>query len=184
MVAQLRQIIPSILRALALLALLTFLALALVVGLVYWQGERDEVRRAEALVLLPPTMQAYASSVDYAQTLYRRGQAPTLIVAAEEGSELHTLAQQSTIDDEDLLLAEAAAESRAAHLRAVAEVANQEGIQTVLLVSHPDQLLLDLKIAGDVGLAAYGAPLPGSERTFPAMVQASLDYWRYVLLGG
>jgi hypothetical protein len=173
------------LRALALLALLAFLALTLVVGLVYWQGERDEIRRAEALVLLPPAAQAPASSVDYAQTLYRRGQAPMVILAGEEGSELYALAQQSAIADEDLLLAEAdAAESRAGHLRAVAEVASQENIQTVLLVSHPDQLLLDLKIAGDIGLEAYSAPLPGSERAFPAMVQASLDYWHYVLLGG
>jgi hypothetical protein len=77
-----------------------------------------------------------------------------------------------------------ASASRAAHLRAAAELAYRENIQTVLIVSHPDQLLLDLKMAGDHGLDAYGAPLPGEARAVPGIVQASLDYWRYVLLGG
>jgi uncharacterized SAM-binding protein YcdF (DUF218 family) len=133
---------------------------------------------------LPSTLQLQSTAFNYAQTLYRQGQAPVLILAAEEDSDTDTLARQANIPDEDVLLAEADAASRAAHLRAVAELARREGIQTVLLVSHPDQLLLDLKIAGDVGLEAYGTPPPGSERAFPAMVQASLDYWNYVLLGG
>jgi uncharacterized SAM-binding protein YcdF (DUF218 family) len=183
-VARVQQALPSILRALALLALLAGLALALVVALVYWQGERSEVRRVDALVLLPTTAQLQSAAFNYAQTLYRQGQAPVLILAAEEDSDLDTQARQANIPEEDVLLAEAEAASRAAYLRAVAELARGEGIQSVLLVSHPDQLLLDLKIAGDAGLEAYGAPPPGSERDFPTMVQASLDYWNYVLLGG
>jgi non-ribosomal peptide synthetase component E (peptide arylation enzyme) len=180
-----QQAFPGILRTLALLALLAGLALALVVALVYWQGERSEVRRVDALVLLPTTAQLQSAAFNYAQTLYRQGQAPVLILAAAEDSDIDTLARQANIPEEDVLLAEAdTTASRAAHLRAVAELARREGIQTVLLLSHPDQLLLDLKIAGDAGLEAYGAPPPGSERAFPAMVQASLDYWNYVLLGG
>ncbi len=184
MVARVQQAIPGILRALALLALLIFLALALVAALVFWQGERDEVRRADALVLLPSTPQLQSAAFNYAQTLYRQGQAPVLILAAAEDSELDIQARQADIPEEDVLFAEADAASRAAHLRAVAEIARREGIQSVLLVSHPDQLLVDLKIAGDAGLEAYGTPPPGSERAFPAMVQASLDYWHYVLLDG
>jgi hypothetical protein len=184
-VAQVRQALPGIARALALVALLALLALALVAALVFWQGERDEVRRADAIVLLSASVQPDEAALDYALTLYRERQAPLLVLAADEESDLYMLVQQSGFPTEDLLLAEvAAAAGEPAQLRAVAVLAAREGIQTVLLVSHPDQLLLCLKIAGDQELTAYGAPLPNQARTFPGIMQASLNYWRFVLLGG
>jgi hypothetical protein len=184
MVERVRQIFPGILRALALLALLAGLALALVAALVFWQGERSEIRRVDALVLLPPAAQLPRAYLDYAQTLHRQGQAPVLVLATEEGSDLHTLVQQANFPADDLLLAGAdTTERRVIQLRAVAEIAARESIQTVLLVCHPDELLLNLKIAGDLGLEAYGAPPPHSDRSFPGIVQASIDYWHYVLLG-
>jgi hypothetical protein len=50
-------------------------------------------------------------------------------------------------------------------------------------VSDADHLLLDLKIARDMGLMAYGSPAPAQSRELQEIVQTGFEYWQYVLLG-
>jgi uncharacterized SAM-binding protein YcdF (DUF218 family) len=82
---------------------------------------------------------------------------------------------------EHALLPVEQSEASRADFQRIAEVARQHSIQSILIVSAPSELLLDLKMARDQGLVAYGAPVSSMDFEPKTLFHASLNYWLYVL---
>jgi hypothetical protein len=176
-----RGLLLRLLRALGGLALVVLVALALVSGLVFVQGQRSEVQRVDVIVVLYPAS-APSGHLNHAVELYRQGQAARLLLVGADAEE-----QQASLVSRGLpqaaLFAIDASGSRTARVQAASNYALSNGLSSALLVSTPEHLLLDLKIAHDQGLEGHGAPLPTAAQELPDIMRASLDYWRYVLLG-
>jgi uncharacterized SAM-binding protein YcdF (DUF218 family) len=173
------------LRTLAVLATIPLGAFLLVCGLVFLQAEHDETRHVDAIVVLDlaPATDTY---LDHAITLYRQGYAPHLVLTGDNVAEAQEHVISQGVPDTALLLVEPPEESAPTQRTPVHQVASliqQHNWYSVLLVNDPHRLLLNLKMARDAGLAAYGAPLPDGSLTLHGVLAASLDYWQYVLLG-
>lgn len=175
-----QQVTLGIARAVAILALLALLAFGLVCVLVVVQGQRDEARRADAIVVLYPAV-ASRDHLEHALNLYQAGHAARLVLAGEDIATMQAALVSQGIP-EAALLAQEASGSRYARLRSITELLYAQGLSSVLLIDSPDHLLLDLKMARDLGLTAYGSPVPGAEPEIQEVLRASLDYWQYVLL--
>jgi uncharacterized SAM-binding protein YcdF (DUF218 family) len=168
-------------RTVVVVITLVLAALVLVGELVILQGQRDESRRVDALVVLCP--EAYATACgNHAFDRYRQGLASS-IVLLEAGEETQPL--RAALSDRPLPEGVVLVVTRSGHDQAdmqhIATLLYQQGMDRVLLVDTPDALLRDLKMARDLGLAAYGSPLPNVSPEPRAALRASLDYWSYVL---
>jgi uncharacterized SAM-binding protein YcdF (DUF218 family) len=170
----------GIVRALVILVLLALLALGLVCVLVVVQGQRDEARRADAIVVLYPAV-ASREHLEHALNLYQEGHSARLVLAGEDIANVQAALVSQGIP-EAALLAQEESGSRYAHLQGITQMLYAQGLSSVLLVDSPDRLLLDLKMARDMGLIAYGSPVPGDRPEMQEILRASLDYWQYVLL--
>ncbi|NWF79695.1 MAG: hypothetical protein HXY37_06555 [Chloroflexi bacterium] len=160
----------------------TVLLIALLVGtLAAWlQAGRDEVRNADVLLIIAPALPAPAL-LEHAVETYRRGYAPTVIVAGAGAEVLRTSMIERGAPGERI-------EALGAERRPVVELrgrmrsAHAAGAQSALIVAEPAELLLWLKLTHDQGLRAYGTPLPGRGPGVLELVSGSLGYWRYVLI--
>lgn len=170
-----------LLRVVLTLGAICITALGIVCLLILIQGQRDQARRVDAIVVLhlpasPP------EHLEEAVRLYREGHAARVLLAGTSLEEAQAVLMNQGIPDEVLHLPEADSAARLPSMRQVAELASGQNIGSVLLVSAPHELLLDLKIASDLGLQAYGSPIPTTTLDMPDVVYAGLAYWRYVLL--
>jgi uncharacterized SAM-binding protein YcdF (DUF218 family) len=170
----------QLVRFLGLSCILGFLGLLLVFALTSLQGGRDERRTVDALVLLGE--QADPRLVDHAFDLYRRGFASRIVLGGAATASYHSALLEHGIPDAALLRV-AEPDNGALSMQAVAQAAREAGVASVLITGHQATMLRDLKIARDQGMRAFGAPLPGPAPDFATTLDASLAYWRYVLLG-
>ncbi len=170
--------IPIIRSTLALIAL-ALGAILIVCGLVLVQGRNDETRRVDALVLMPHVALT-PEQVNYAVDLYRRGYAARLILAGTQLEQAQATLQAQGLAEE-IIIPIAGAASNWRNMQQIAATAREQGIQSVLLVDEPAALLLRLKMARDLGLRAYGSPLPAPPPDMRSLWQAGIDYWGYVL---
>jgi uncharacterized SAM-binding protein YcdF (DUF218 family) len=191
-VTKARPALLHVLRMLLIVLLLAVLAQGFVCSLVVLQGGRDETRSADAIVVLYPTATdttaASASAaanahLEQALDLYQRGLASHVVLVGD-----NTLATQEVLLGQEIpetaILLEEAAGGRHTRMQAIANLLYRQGLRSVLLVDEPASMLLDLKMARDLGLTAYGSPI-STETDGPGQVmQAGLEYWQYVLLGG
>lgn len=160
----------------------TVLLVMLLVGtLAAWlQAGRDEVRNADVLLIIAPALPTPAL-IEHAFETYRRGYAPTVIVAGAGAEVLRTSMIERGAPAERI-------EAPGSERRPVAEVrervrgASAAGAQSALIVAEPAELLLWLKLTHDEGLRAYGTPSPGPGPGVLKLVDGSLSYWRYVLI--
>ena len=121
----------------------------------------------------------------YALDLYRRGLVSRIILTGGVGrgdrlSEAAAGKQyliEQRLPAEVLLLDERSTTTRE-NLRNAAALARANGINSVLLVSDPFHMLRSLKMARDLGLAAYGSPT----RTSPISVNWAEEA-RYIVRG-
>jgi uncharacterized SAM-binding protein YcdF (DUF218 family) len=158
-------------------------ALVLVWVLAYLQGQRDDAQQADAIVVLyaPTSEQHY---VGHALNLYERQLADTVVLAGDNSQELKDTLARDGVPAEDLLSVDTSPASAArTRISRIAELAYAQGVRSIVLVSDADHLLLDLKIARDMGLMAYGSPAPAQSRELQEIVQTGFEYWQYVLLG-
>lgn len=164
-------------RLLGLLALLAALGVGLVALATGMQAQRDEARRSDLLLVAAPAVPAEAF-ISHTFELYRRGYAPRLLVAGSGRRQLlDALGARG-------LPAEAMADAEGENLRPEQVAALQAGQAeqaSALVVAQPEELLLTMKIARDMGLRAYGSPPPGRPIDPLALLRASGEYWRYVL---
>ncbi|MCG8346395.1 MAG: YdcF family protein [Chloroflexales bacterium] len=176
-----RPIIVRILHYLRVLIGMILAAWLLVCGLAIIQGQNDETRRVDAIVLVgtPPPPPAHLA---YAVDLYRRGYASRFLLTGEHLPEIQNALAVQGLTPETIVLAEASG-SRTAQLQQAADIARSEGIESILIVDKPNTLLLSLKVMHDLGLNAYGAPIPATPIDISAVLREGVDYWAYVLLG-
>ncbi len=178
-----RSSLIRLLRATLIIGLMLLCALILVCGLVFVQGQRDEVRRSDAL-LLAAGQAPETALIEHTLALYRQGYAGRIILAhpgaldlkAELTGEQWRLPATALITVED-------AENRVQYLRLAADQARAQGIQSVVITSAPADILLELKMARDIGFSAYGSPTPNAPLRAGQILESGLQYWQYVLLG-
>jgi uncharacterized SAM-binding protein YcdF (DUF218 family) len=169
----------QVLRVVVASTALLVLGIAFVAVLVLIQARRDETRPVDAIIVLPEAYN-HPETMTRAVDLYRRGYSQQLIIIGEEGATLRAALNELGLPTTALLGNDT---STVDPWQAIADAARQHSAATVLLVSERANMLRDLKIARDLGLKAYAAPLPGPNPDFPDALRASMRYWAYVLVG-
>jgi uncharacterized SAM-binding protein YcdF (DUF218 family) len=169
---------------------------ALICALIVLQGQRDEARPAGAAVVLgaaqwngvpSPVLQA---RLDHALDLYRRGYVKQIILTGGvgRGDTLSEAAagRQYLLEHgipEDALLLEEEGTTTWKSMQNVARIARSNGIGTILVVSDRFHMLRALKMARDLGLAAYGSPAQTSPIAAYPLEQARYvvrEAWAYL----
>jgi vancomycin permeability regulator SanA len=146
------------------------------------RSAQDGVRQADVILVLgsavwpneqpSPSLRA---RMDRAIELYRDGYAPYLILSGglgryppEEAEVMRRLATEAGIPQEVLLLDEDAHSTWDSIIKA-REILDEEGWETVLIVSDPFHIHRALQMAQDAGFVAHGSPaLDSPTYTVPA----------------
>lgn len=178
----LRNLLTGILRSLFVLTLLALVAIGFVCSLVVLQGQRDDAQPVQAIVVLSPQAAA-GEHLDHALSLHQRGYGARLVVVGENSEEVRNNLVNDAGLPEAIVMALEVTGTRNNRLREVSSALHAEGVNRVLLVDSPDQMLLNLKMAGDLGLNAYGSPVATDSTDLQRIWQAGLAYWSYVLIG-
>jgi uncharacterized SAM-binding protein YcdF (DUF218 family) len=169
------------------------LALALVGGYatfrVWAQGERDDRRPADAIVVLGAAQYdgrpspRFAARLDHAVELYRAGIAPRLILTGgkasgdrtTEAASARVYAMRHGVPREAILMDE---ESRTTleSIRAVGDLLRGNDLDDAIFVSDRPHMLRVLRMAADDGIDAWGSPTSTSplERDSGRQIDATL----------
>ena len=154
------------------------LGLAIAIGIaayasfrIWDQGGRDERRAADAIVVMGAAQYdgrpspLFAARLDHAIALYHHGLAPRIIVTGgkREGdrtTEADSARRYAIRHDvpEDAILAEDTSRTTLQSIRGVAALMDERRLRTAVFVSDPTHMLRVLRMAGDVGIDAYGSP--------------------------
>ena len=142
---------------------------------VYQTGRSDQARPVDAIVVLgaaqydgTPSPQL-AARLDHVVTLYSEGVAPLVVVTGgKQPSDRFTEAEPTAryiadrgIPSEAIAL-ESAGRSTNESLANTADLLEQRGLDSVVVVTDPYHALRSRLIAHDVGLTAYVSPTPTS----------------------
>ena len=150
-------------------------AAALVTGYatlrIWQQGEQDERRRVDAIVVLGAAQYdgrpsgVFAARLDHAIALWQSGLAPAFVVTGGKLPGDRTteaaVALQYALErgvPPEAIFGENQGRNTLESLRAVAAELRARGLRTALFVSDPTHMLRVLRIAGDLGIEAYGSP--------------------------
>ena len=139
------------------------------------QGERDEQRPADAIVVLGAAQYdgrpspVFRSRLDHAIALFDAGVAPRLIVTGgkavgdwtSEAAVARSYAVSHGVPGEAVLM-EDRGRTTLESLRAVTGLMRERGLRSAVFVSEPSHMLRILRIAGDDGIAAFGSPTRSS----------------------
>lgn len=151
------------------------LAIALAFGYatyrIWSQGERDERRPADAIVILgaaqyngKPSAQ-FAARLDHAVSLYLEGIAPLLVVTG--GKRAGDLTTESAVAREyaiargvpkDAIVSEDRGRTTLESLESVGRIFRARGIDSAVFVSDRPHMLRVLRIAQDEGIRGWGSP--------------------------
>jgi uncharacterized SAM-binding protein YcdF (DUF218 family) len=163
------------LRALARLILLAAFFGLVVAGYVAYriwdQGNRDEQRSADAIVVMGAAQYdgrpspLFAARLDHAIELYHAGIAPRLIVTGgkQEGDRTTEAASAREYAighgvPGKAILSEDHSRTTLQSIRGVAALMREEGLETAVFVSDPSHMLRVLRMASDQGIDAFGSP--------------------------
>lgn len=138
---------------------------------IWQQGERDEQRPVDAIVVLGaaqydgrPT-RVFAARLDHAVALWHAGLARSFVVTGGKLPGDRTteaaVARQYAIDRDvpaEVIFGEDEAHNTLESLRSVAAMMRERGLRSALFVSDPTHMLRVLRIASDLGIEAYGSP--------------------------
>lgn len=166
-----RRALLGFFRGLILSAISSAALVALICALIVAQGQRDEARPAGAAIVLGAAQWNGAPSpvlrarLDHVIDLYKRGDVGRVILTGGAGpgdSTSEAAAGRQYLIERGLpaeaLLLEEQGTTTWESLRNASALARANGIGSVLLVSDPFHMLRSLKMAHDLGLAAYGSP--------------------------
>lgn len=142
---------------------------------IWQQGERDDRRPADAIVVLGAAeydgrpSPDFAARLDHAVALYRAGLAPILVVtggkqpgdrtteaAVARAYAIRNGVPAAAILDEDH------GRSTLESLEAVGEIFRAHGLTSALFVSDRTHMLRVLRMATDLGIVGWGSPTPTS----------------------
>ena len=135
------------------------------------QGNRDEQRSADAIVVMGAAQYdgrpspLFAARLDHAIDLFRAGIATRLIVTGgkqegdrtTEAASARAYAVSHGVPDESIL-AEDHSRTTLQSIRGVAALMRDERLRTAVFVSDPSHMLRVLRMASDEGIEAYGSP--------------------------
>jgi uncharacterized SAM-binding protein YcdF (DUF218 family) len=156
-------------------AVLGCLGIALVAGYatyrVWAQGQRDEQRAADAIVVMGAAQYdgrpspLFAARLDHAVELYRAGLARRFIVTGGKADGDRTTEAASGRAyaiargvPGDAILVEDGSRTTLASIRAVRNVLRDNGLRTAIFVSDRPHMLRVLRMAADDGITAWGSP--------------------------
>lgn len=135
------------------------------------QGNRDEQREADAIVVMGAAQYdgrpspLFAARLDHAIDLFHAGIAPNLIVTGgkQEGDRTTEAASARSYAvshkvPEDAILSEDHSRTTLQSIRGVAMLMQDRGLRTAVFVSDPSHMLRVLRMASDEGIVAYGSP--------------------------
>jgi uncharacterized SAM-binding protein YcdF (DUF218 family) len=162
-------------------------------------GERDDQRPADAVVVLGTTeysgwpSRPFSARLDHALYLYEEGLAPLVIVAGgDPEGDFYTEAaagvrylEHNGLPSEALLTA--GGDNTYENLLEVKALAEQESLESVLLVSERFHMLRSLIMAEDLDIQAYASPTSTSPidhspaSRFSATLREVAAYTAYVL---
>jgi uncharacterized SAM-binding protein YcdF (DUF218 family) len=162
-------------RALARLFLLVAVAGLFLAGYVAYriwdQGNRDEQRSADAIVVMGAAQYdgrpspLFAARLDHAIDLFRAGIAPRLIVTGGKQEGDRTTEAATARDyaighgvPAEAILSEDHSRTTLQSIRGVATLMHDEAIRTAVFVSDPSHMLRVLRMASDEGIEAFGSP--------------------------
>jgi uncharacterized SAM-binding protein YcdF (DUF218 family) len=158
------------------LALVPCLWVLYVVLRVVTVGQSDDLRSADAIVVLGTEeyrgwpSPRFSARLDHALSLYEEGVAPLVVVAGgdpEGDSYTEADAGESYLEyyglPSDALLT-VGGDNTYQNLQEMKALAEQEGLENVVLVSERFHMFRSLVIADDLGLRAYGSPTSTSPR--------------------
>ena len=194
------------LRPFAALAAAAIAGIAVVGAYAAWriwdQGQRDERRPADAIVVLGAAQYdgrpspVFRARLDHAIELHQQGIAPVLVVTGgrlpgdrtTEAEAARAYAVARGIDPTRILV-ENESRTTLQSVRAVAAMLHDRGLRDVVFVSDRTHMLRVLRLARDEGLAAWGSPATASptdatlERRFQATVHELAALAVYFLTG-
>lgn len=165
----------SVVRDLAGVAVAGCLGLVIVAGYatyrIYAQGQRDDQRPADAIVVLGAAQYdgrpspIFAARLDHAVGLFRAGLAPRLIVTGgkaagdrtTEAASARAYAIAHGVPSEAILV-EDGSRTTVESIRAVADIMRANDLSTAVFVSDRPHILRILRMATDDGIIAWGSP--------------------------
>ena len=183
------------------------LGMAIVAGYatyrIWNQGQRDEQRRADAIVVMGAAQYdgrpspVFAARLDHAVALYLAGLAPRLIVTGgkadgdrtTEAASARAYAKAHGVPEEAILF-EDRSRTTLESIRAVKDVMRANGLATAVFVSDRPHMLRVLRIANDLGITAWSSPTQTSpiENDAVGQVDATIHELgalaQYFLVGG
>lgn len=180
-------------RDLAGVAVAGCLGLAIVAGYatyrIYAQGEQDDQRPADAIVVMGAAQYdgrpspVFAARLDHAIQLFRSGLAPRLIVTGGKAAGDRTTEAASARAyaiargvPSAAILVEDGSRTTVESIRAVADILHANALSTAVFVSDRPHILRVLRMATDDGITAWGSPTRTSpiEADIPARVDATI----------
>ena len=189
------------------MAVLGCLGIAILAGYatyrVWAQGQRDEQRAADAIVVMGAAQYdgepspVYAARLDHAIELYRAGLARRFIVTGGKADGDRTTEAASGRAyaiargvPRDAIIVEDQSRTTFASIRAVRDVLRDHGLRDAIFVSDRPHMLRVLRMAADDGITAWGSPTRTSplENDAGRRVDATLHELgalaQYFLVGG
>lgn len=151
------------------------------------QGDRDERRPADAIVVMGAAQYdgrpspVFAARIDHAIDLFRSGIAPYLIVTGGKADGDRTTEAASARDyaiargvPEAAILAEDESRTTLTSVRRVADLMAARELSTAVFVSDPSHMLRVLQMASDAGVTGFGSPTTTSpvQRDLVARIDA------------
>ena len=170
---------------------------------IWMQGQRDEQRPADAIVVMGAAQYdgrpspLFAARLDHAVELFRAGIAQRLIVTGgkadgdrtTEAATARAYAIAHGVPAGDIL-GEDASRTTLESIRAVGAVLRDHGLKDAVFVSDRPHMLRVLRMAADEGITAWGSPTATSpiEHDPPGQIDATLHELgalvQYFLVGG
>ncbi len=170
---------------------------------VWSQGERDEQRPADAIVVMGAAQYdgrpspIFAARLDHAVELYLAGVAPRLIVTGgkatgdrtTEAAAAETYAIAHGVP-KTAILVEDRSRNTLESIRAIGDVMRRNDLDSAVFVSDRPHMLRVLRMAADAGITAWGSPTPSSpiESDVGGRLDATVHELgalaRYFLVGG
>jgi uncharacterized SAM-binding protein YcdF (DUF218 family) len=181
----LRDLIRIVLLAAAGLVLVT----GYTVARIWEQGQRDEQRPADAIVVLGAAQYdgrpspVFRARLDHAVQLYQAGVAPVLVMTGgkaagdrtTEAAAARSFAIRLGVPAEAILVEDRGRTTKDS-LRSVGRIFQEHGMTTAVFVSDRPHMLRVLRIARDEGIRGWGSPTTTSpiERDLRRQVRATL----------
>jgi uncharacterized SAM-binding protein YcdF (DUF218 family) len=162
-------------RLIIVAALAVVIVASLATLRIWQQGDRDEQRPVDAIVVLGAAQYdgrpspVFEARLDHAVRLWQSGIARSFVVTGGKLPGDRTteaaVARRYAVDHqvpEGAIFGENDAHNTLDSLRAVASEMRQRGMTSAVFVSDPTHMLRVLRIARDLGIEAYGSPTPTS----------------------